>query len=178
MSSGKLRFPCPAFSIGCDTAQPQFGQPTHGRKENTMAEFTPISTQEELNQVIGQRLEQARSAERQKYADYDSIKTQLAGLQKDMTEKDGRIAELQSQLKTSRSDLAKTRIALEKGLPQELCSRLVGENEEELRADADKLAGLIAKQKGAPPMRDPESNNGESAEETALRKLLSGMRGS
>lgn len=142
-----------------------------------MAEFTPINTQEELNQIIGQRLEQARSAERQKFADYDSIKTQLANLQKDMTAKDGTIAELQGQLKASRSDLAKTRIALEKGLPQELCSRLVGETEEELRADAEKLSGLITKQKGAPPMRDPEPNK-ETAKEAAFRTLLSGMRGS
>ena len=112
-------------------------------------EFKPINTQEELNQVISQRLEQARSAERAKFADYDSIKTQLAGLQKDVTAKDTTIADLQGQLKTSRSDLVKTRIALEKGIPQELCSRLVGETEEEIRADADKLAGLMTKPKTA-----------------------------
>lgn len=140
-------------------------------------EFKPINTQEELNQVISQRLEQARNAERQKFADYDSIKTQLAGLQKDAAAKDTTIADLQGQLKTSRSDLAKTRIALEKGLPQELCSRLVGETEDELRADADKLAGLMAKPKSAPPMKDPETAGG-SAKDAALRSLLSGMRGS
>lgn len=142
-----------------------------------MAEFRPINTQEEFDSIIAPRLEQARNAVRKQYEDYDSIKTQLANLQKDVTAKDGTIAELQSQLRSSRSDLAKTRIALEKGLPQELCGRLVGETEEELRADADKLAGFITKPKDAPPMRDTETDPGGNAKEAALRSLLSGMRG-
>ena len=128
--------------------------------------------------MISQRLEQARNAERQKFADYDSIKTQLAGLQKDVAAKDTTIADLQGQLKTSRSDLVKTRIALEKGLPQELCSRLVGETEEELRADADKLAGYVAKQKTPPPMKDTENEPKGDAKDAALRSLLSDIRGS
>ncbi|MBQ6609276.1 MAG: hypothetical protein IJH70_02460 [Oscillospiraceae bacterium] len=141
-------------------------------------EFKPINTQEELNQVISQRLEQARSAERAKFADYDSIKTQLAGLQKDVTAKDTTIADLQGQLKTSRSDLVKTRIALEKGIPQELCSRLVGETEEEIRADADKLAGLMTKPKTAPPLKDTENESKGDSKDAALRSLLSDIRGS
>ena len=141
-------------------------------------EFKPINTQEELNQVISQRLEQARSAERAKFADYDSIKTQLEGLRKDVTAKDTTIADLQGQLKASRSDLAKTRIALEKGLPQELCSRLVGETEEELRADADKLAGFMSKPKSAPPLKDPENESKGDSKDAALRTLLSSIRGS
>lgn len=141
-------------------------------------EFKPINTQEEFNQAISQRLEQARNAERQKFADYDSIKTQLEGLQQDVAAKDTTIADLQGQLKTSRSDLVKTRIALEKGLPQELCSRLVGETEEELRADADKLAGLMTKKKTPPPMKEPEGEPPGSSKDAALRSLLSSIRGS
>ena len=39
-----------------------------------MSEFTPINTQEEFNQRISQRLEEARNAERQKFADYETVK--------------------------------------------------------------------------------------------------------
>ena len=145
-----------------------------------MADFTPINTQEELNAIIGERLEQARNAERKKFADYDDIKAQLAGLQKDAAEKDKTITDLQGQLKSSRSDLAKTRIALEKGIPMELCSRLTGETEEELRKDADTLASFISKPKpSAPPRKEnePEKSSGGTGikNEAALRGLLNDL---
>lgn len=142
-----------------------------------MAEFTPINTQEEFNQAISQRLEQARSAERQKFADYDQIKSQLGDLQKDVATKDTTIADLQGQLKTSRADLAKTRIALEKGIPVELCNRLTGETEEEIRKDADTLAAFVGKQKTPPPAKnnEPEISKSEPGvkNQAALKSLLS-----
>ena len=139
-----------------------------------MADFTPINTQEELNAIIGERLEQARNAERKKFADYDEVKTQLAGLQKDAAEKDKTIADLQGQLKSSRSDLAKTRIALEKGLPMELCNRLNGDTEEELQKDAETLSKLLQNARSDPPRFDPDNNGGGKDE--ALRSLLTEIK--
>lgn len=143
-------------------------------------EFKPITTQEELNQVIGQRLEQARNAERQKFADYDNIKTSLTSLQKDVAAKDTTIADLQGQLKSSRTDLAKTRIALEKGIPVELCSRLTGETEEEIRKDADTLAAFIGKpKKDPPPKKETETEESKSGSgmknRAALKSLLNDL---
>ena len=139
-----------------------------------MADFTPINTQEELNAIIGERLEQARNAERKKFADYDDIKAQLAGLQKDAAEKDATIAKLNGELKSSRSDLAKTRIALEKGLPMELCSRLTGDTEEELQKDAETLSKLLQNARSDPPRFDPD--NGGGGKEEALRSLLTEIK--
>lgn len=68
--------------------------------------------------------------------------------------------------------MAKTRIALEKGLPQELAARLTGETEDDLRKDADTLAQLFGSQQkksGAEPSRSHEpakkTGNGQSGEE-------------
>lgn len=139
-----------------------------------MAEFKPINTQEEFNALIGQRLEEARNAERQKFSDYEQIKTQLADLKKEAEAKDTTITELRGQLKTSRSDLAKTRITLEMGLPQELCSRLTGETEEELRKDAETLSKLLKTARGEPPRFEHE--NGGNNKDEALKGLLDGIR--
>lgn len=140
-----------------------------------MAEFTPINTQEELNAVIGERLEQARNAERKKFADYDDIKNQLAGMKDEAGKKDAAITDLQNQLKTTRSDLAKTRIALEKGLPMELCSRLAGETEDELRKDAETLGKLLQSARGEPPRFESERGTGNSKDD-ALKSLLAGIK--
>lgn len=139
-----------------------------------MADFTPINTQEELNAIIGERLEQARNAERKKFADYDDIKAQLAGLQKDAAEKDATIAKLNGELKSSRSDLAKTRIALEKGLPMELCNRLTGDTEEELQKDAETLSKLLQNARSEPPRFDPDNSGG--GKDAALRSLLTDIK--
>lgn len=139
-----------------------------------MADFTPINTQEELNAIIGERLEQARNAERKKFADYDDIKAQLAGLQKDAAEKDATIAKLNGELKSSRADLAKTRIALEKGLPMELCNRLTGDTEDELKKDAETLSKLLQNARSEPPRFDPDNSGGGKDE--ALRSLLTEIK--
>ena len=140
-----------------------------------MADFTPINTQEEFNSKIKERLDEARNAVRQQYADYETIKKDLETARSDGQAKDQTIADLQSQLKGTRAELAKTRIALEKGLPVEMSARLTGETEEEIRKDAETLASLFKKQKPAAPLKDTEPGNGDS-KEAALRSLLEGIR--
>ena len=61
-----------------------------------MSEFTPINTQEEFNQRISQRLEEARNAERQKFADYETVKKDLETAMADAQKKDQTITDLQT----------------------------------------------------------------------------------
>lgn len=140
-----------------------------------MSEFTPINTQEEFNQRISQRLEEVRNAERQKFADYETVKKNLETAMADAQKKDQTITDLQTQLKGSRAELAKTRIALEKGLPVEMSARLTGETEEEIRKDAETLAALFKKPKDPAPLRDPEPGNGNRKDD-AMRALLDEIR--
>lgn len=139
-----------------------------------MSEFTPINTQEEFNQRISQRLEEARNAERQKFADYETVKKDLETAKADAQKKDQTITDLQTQLKGSRAELAKTRIALEKGLPVEMSGRLTGETEDEIRKDAEALSALFVKRNPA-PRRDPEPGAGNEKDK-ALRSMLAELK--
>lgn len=139
-----------------------------------MSEFTPINTQEEFNQRISQRLEEARNAERQKFSDYETMKKDLETAKADAQKKDETITDLQKQLKGSRAELAKTRIALEKGLPVEMSGRLNGETEEEIRKDAESLSALFGRRNPA-PRRDPEPGAG-NGKDKALRSMLAELK--
>lgn len=108
-----------------------------------MAEFQPINTQEEFDAAIAARLTREREKAVKPYADYQQIKDDLSAATTSLGEKDTTIADLTAQLKSTRSDLAKTRIALEKHLPLELAERLRGETEDEMRSDADSLSQLF-----------------------------------
>lgn len=126
-----------------------------------MPEFTPITTQEEFDQAIAARLDRERRRVLAPFADYDEIKANLSTAQQTLSERDATIANLNTQLQSTRSDLAKTRIALEKHLPMELAGRLTGETDEELRADADNLSKLLGGSRRNPePPHDPEPSGG------------------
>lgn len=122
-----------------------------------MADFSPINTQEELDQLIAPRLQREREKAVKPFADYDQIKNDLAAANKALGEKDATIADLNTQLKSARTDLAKTRIALDKKLPLEVVAALKGETEEELKGAAEALASYMsAGGRGAEPARSTE----------------------
>lgn len=118
--------------------------------------FTPINTQEEFDTAIAARLAREREKAVRPYADYEQIKTELGTAKTTLAARDATIADLNGQLKGARTDLAKTRIALEKGLPMALASRLAGETEDELRQDADSLTALLGSRRTAEPPRGTE----------------------
>ena len=131
-----------------------------------MAEFTPIMTQEDFDAAISERLQR----EQAKYSDYDTIKSDLGTLRAQLSAKDAEISTLQGKVKGYETDSVKTRIALETGLPLDLRTRLTGETEEEIRADANKLAKLFVQQKDPAPLRDTEPPVAD--EKTAAYKSL------
>ena len=131
-----------------------------------MAEFTPIMTQEDFDAAMSDRLKR----EQAKYSDYDTIKADLGTLRGQLSAKEAEISTLQGKVKGYETDSVKTRIALETGLPLELRSRLTGETEEEIRADATKLAKLFVQRKDPAPLRDTEPPVAD--EKTAAYKSL------
>lgn len=144
-----------------------------------MDEFKPINTQEELDAVIRSRLER----ERNKFADYDTLKTSNTDLRKalDAAKAEAataaqdaakRIAELEKQNKDYATAAVKTRVALEYGIPSDIKDRLCGETEEEIKKDAERLAPLFANRKpAAPPLRNPEGKTGDPID-SAWRSFL------
>lgn len=136
-----------------------------------MAEFTPIETQEQLDKIIGERIERANRKAAEKYADYEDIKTANASLTEQVAQlqsqiqpfaeqvktKDALIEELTGKVHTYETASVKTRIALEIGLPYQMANRLSGNTEEEIKADAEGLKALVNAQVQPAPLGNPET---------------------
>lgn len=156
-----------------------------------MADFTPITTQEQLDAVIGDRLKRERETVSKRYGDYDTLKEKVTDYEKqigDLTRAaedaakkyagyDQQLADLQAKVKGYETASVKTRIAHETGLPYELAGRLTGEREEDIRKDAEGLAKLLGGGSGrsAPPRKDSEpAGNDKRAALRALSAQLAG----
>lgn len=136
-----------------------------------MSEFKTIETQEELDNIVKERIRR----EREKFADYDDLKKRVSELEtensalKSTVEDDkqaragldAQITELQGQVSNYETASLRTRIALQNGLPYDLADRLQGTDEEALRADAERLAGFMRPATHQAPLRDTEPAIGD-----------------
>ena len=135
-----------------------------------MSDFNPIETQEEFDKAIKARLAQKDRELAEKYKGYlspDEAEVMKADFKKQIEEAnksvkeaneklstfDKTVSELTQRAEKAETTVLKTKIANEKNLPIELADRLIGNTEEELKADADSLSGIIKPTgKGAPPL--------------------------
>lgn len=157
--------------------------------------FEAITTQEQLDAVIKDRLERERSKfegyddYKQKAEGYDELKgktddyeTTIAELKKAINgdEKNPgykkQVEELQGKVKGYETSLVKMRIAHENGIPFELAERLSGDNEEELKKDAETIAKFLKSAKGAPPLGSTEHQKADS-KKAAMKNMLAGLKG-
>ncbi len=136
-----------------------------------MSEFKTIETQEELDNIVKERLRR----EREKFGDYDDLKKRVSELEsensalKSTVEEDkqtragldAQITELQGQVSNYETASLRTRIALQNGLPYDLADRLQGADEEALKADAERLAGFMRPATHQAPLRDTEPPIGD-----------------
>ena len=146
--------------------------------------FKAIETQEELDRIIQERL----NREKGKFADYDEIKTRNAELETEVDALKSTIEETSTAAKTHEQTIAdlnkqiaeketvnlRTRIALQNGFPIDLADRLIGSDEESIKADAERLAGLVSKKQTPPPLKNTENNLGEG-KDGAYKKLIQGL---
>jgi hypothetical protein len=123
-------------------------------EEGAENEFKPITSQEDLDKLIGARINKVKS----QFADYDDIKTKAAEFDKaqeaSKTELE-KAAERAAQAERERDELrlahARAEVALAKGLTPTQAKRLVGTTKDELEADADELlADLVHQGQGRP----------------------------
>ena len=153
-----------------------------------MSEFKPITTQEEFDKAIQERLNRQKETIEKQYADYAEIKARNQELETEVgtlkaalaesNEKAGKydkdISELNAKIAGYETANLKTKIALQHGLPYDFASRLVGDDEKAIRADAESLSKLI-KTQTPPPLKSTEpTGTGEGAE---LRNLMKELRG-
>ena len=129
-------------------------------------EFKAITTQEEFDKAIQERLKR----EKEKYTDYEEIKTRKKELETKVgeltktietsgakyKEYDKNISDLNAKIAGYETANMKTRIALQNGIPYDLAGRLVGEDEDSITEDAKKLAGLVGQREPVAPLKDTE----------------------
>ena len=113
-----------------------------------MPEFRPITTQEEFDAAIRDRLER----ERNKYADYEQLRNQVSTLTAERDAAVKREGAANAKIKTYETNSVKMRIAQDKGIPAGMALRLSGETEEEITQDAENLAQILQAAKGPAPL--------------------------
>lgn len=150
-------------------------------------------TQEEVNDIVKERLDRAEKKWQEKYSNYysaddlanktEELNSKIAELGntlnlandkatadgEEISKRDQTIADLEAKLRQNETDSAKIRIGLAKGIPYELCNRLSGSNEEEILADAEKFTAFLPKQ--TMPLRNPEATQEVDGVTQAFKKL-------
>lgn len=156
--------------------------------------FEVIETQEQLDKVIGARIERAKEAAK---AEFQSKLDELDTLTTKLEEKESKITSLTDELETAKAaktaneakiadlttkvqkyeaDSVKTRIAQEFGLDAGLANRLTGETEEDIRKDAEALKGIVGSTSVQRINYNPEST-AKDEENAALKNMLQAMKG-
>lgn len=136
-----------------------------------MDEFKPITTQEDFEAAVSDRLQQ----ELAKYSDYDDLKKKNAGYEKTLAANSKTIAELQGKVKGYEVGALKSKVARELGIPDGMAGRLSGETEEDIRKDAETMVSFFPKAAAPAPLADTETTM--NAKNENLRSMLQDLRG-
>lgn len=149
-----------------------------------MSENNLPKTQEELDQIIEARLARQKETIEAKFADYDELKAQIATLEADNTAFQATIEESKSweqekagyekQISDYKTAQLKQSIALKAGLPLDLADRLTGDDEESLKADAERLSGFIKPKTPTPPLKNVEPDLGDG-KDGAYKTLIQNL---
>ena len=138
-----------------------------------MAEFTPITTQEDFDKAIGERLKRERETVKKEYAGYLSPEDEKKKYEGYLSP----AAEKEKVIKGYEANSVKMRIAHEVGIPYELAGRLTGENEEALRKDAEGLIKIMGSQAHkVPPLKSTEPPAADT-KTAAFKSMLDSMKG-
>jgi len=151
-----------------------------------MSDFTAITSQEQLDAVIGDRLKRSEEKWQKKFDGYlspDEFKAKTSELEKQLNdatvaldginkkaagyEKD--IAEKESRIKQFEVSALKHRIAHDSGLSFDAVDFIQGEDEESIKDSAEKLKSLTSKSHTVPEFRnEPDVSNNSNA---SIKKL-------
>lgn len=120
-----------------------------GATESGATEFTPITSQEDLNKVIGERVKRAKPA------DYDELKAKAGKFaeweqsQKSDTQRlQDQLASLTSERDATARKAARLEVIATEGIPAEYHDLVHGETPEALSASAKKVKYILSKAAG------------------------------
>jgi hypothetical protein len=154
-----------------------------------MAEFTPITSQEQFDSMVKERL--ARNDEKwaKKYEGYISpedvkskydkqiadLTTSLDAAAKKQAAHDKELADRDAQIKTYETRANRARIAHEEGLSYDAIDFLKGDTEAEIKASASALKNLMGSRKPNPDFTPDEKVATGGDTRAAMRKLAQSL---
>lgn len=136
----------------------------------------PVTTQEQLDKIVKDRLEREREKVRSEFSDYDDLKAkalkldelEMSGseeLKKALAEVDNLKGELQTRDENAKLQQMRKQVAKDTGVPEDL---IQGADEESMKTFAEAVAAF-AKTPSAPII--PESGISTQAGETPAQKF-------
>ena len=140
---------------------------------------------EAIDKVMAEHGKAIQSVKPDDYEELKSAKAtleqQLKDLQNTLSTKEeefssyeSNLGELQKKVETYKLKDLKTNIANQAGIPLDLAGRLSGETEEEIKADAEKLAGFVNKKQPL-PLKPTEPAKVDEKEQ-AYSKILENLK--
>lgn len=154
--------------------------------ETNQEGFKPIETQEELDNIIKDRLKRERESTQKRFEGWvspedhqkalDASNKALDDYKKARESDEQTIADLTAKNKAYETASLKSRIAHEVGLSYEWIGRIGGEDEKSIREDAESLKKLVGA--GAQPIPTKNTEAGESYDsgKNSLRQVLNGIK--
>lgn len=156
--------------------------------------FEPITTQEQLDNIIKERIARAEESVRKGFEGWlspeaveDKLKdmnSQLANANNELTrekEKAGsyekEIATRDKRIKEYETASVKSRVAHEMGLSYEATDFLRGETEEDIKKSAESLKNLVGGTEGTPGYQSIKDSSVGGDDNAAYRKMLEEMKG-
>ena len=154
-----------------------------------MAEFKVIETQEQFDAMVKDRIARAEKNAAEKYSDYDTLKAQNADLTTQIAQLTEQLKTQTETINTSKAEVdsltarvsayesasVKTRIALELGLPYQMAERLTGNDEAEIRADAENMMKLIGNRQPVTPIGSSEPTVAGDQIEAGYKRMASAI---
>ena len=152
-----------------------------------MTEFKVISTQEELNKVIQDRLARQKENYEKRLAELEAKANETEALTAKLEDQakaiesfkaaavdsDSKLADLHEKISNYELKDLKRRVALANGLSYALADRLVGDTEEALTADAQSLLTFVNATAPLAPLKDNEPKLG--GQDEAFKGLLKNL---
>lgn len=154
--------------------------------ESTNEGFKPIETQEELDAIIKERLKRERETTTKRFDGYippdehqraiEEANKALDDYKKAHEGDEQTIADLTAKNKAYETASLKSRIAHEVGLSYEWISRIGGDDETSIRADAEALKKLVGQGNGPIPTKSTETDKPLDSNTVSLKEVLAGIK--
>lgn len=144
-------------------------------------DFDPITSQADLNKIVGERV----ARERAKYADYEALKEKAEKYEAEQDAKKtaderaqaergavaAKLAAAEAERDAMRLDLQRRALAAEAGLTDpDLVSRVTGADEDEIKADVEKLLKFQSPGTQVPKPNPQQGKPGNQSGSSAIEK--------